>query len=81
MLCTDCNHKDICKHQDEYNKLLNEINVNVSEPFTLRLGCKHYYSTTTYLGSIGYYDEYSNSSSSTVANLDKFLYKPHPGQP
>lgn len=56
--CEDCNHRHICKHKDEYEKVIGDITVKVPEPFTLILNCKHYYSTVSYLTS--------NNLSSTV---------------
>jgi hypothetical protein len=67
--CTDCNHRDICKHKDEYDKVIRDITVKVPEPFTLTLSCRHYYSTTTYL--TGSYDSatYSNCNNHSIAQL------------
>ena len=62
--CTDCNHKDICKHKDEYDNVLRDITVKVPEPFTLILNCKHYYSNQCYLTSK--LSDYSNCSNSTI---------------
>ena len=54
--CEDCNHRNICKYKEEYEKVLREITVKVPEPFTLTLNCGHYYCTMTYLNSTGYSD-------------------------
>ena len=67
--CTDCNHRDICRYKDDYEKAVGDITVKVPEPFTLMLSCKHYYSTTAYL--TGSYDStsYSNCSAHSAAQL------------
>jgi hypothetical protein len=72
--CTDCNHRDICKHEDEYDKVISELNVKVPEPFTLVLNCKHYYSTQSYLRSSNQ-DSYSNWSNCSEASN---TLKPYP---
>jgi hypothetical protein len=54
--CNDCNHRDICKHKNDYDKIVEDITVKVPEPFTLMLNCKHYYSSATYLTAGG--DDY-----------------------
>ena len=56
--CEDCNHRNICKYKDEYDKVIREVNVKVPEPFTLTLNCSHYYCTTAYLNTNS--AEYSN---------------------
>ena len=61
--CNDCNHRDICKYKNDYDKIVEDITVKVPEPFTLMLNCKHYYSTTSYFGSNDYYNLCSNSTS------------------
>jgi hypothetical protein len=78
--CTDCNHRDICKHKDDYDRFIRELNVQVPEPFTLVLNCKHYYSTQSYLNS----DHMSGYSSWTTnySNDIKDLPSPYlPGSP
>lgn len=76
--CTDCNHRDICKHKDEYDKVIRDITVKVPEPFTLTLNCKHYYSTNCTLNQ--YYNNCNNSDSTTnsiaraPAGGDTFVY-------
>lgn len=62
--CPDCNHRHICKYQEEYEKLLKNIVVTVPEPFTLTLNCNHYYSTNCYLNGAGYSDSTSVWSNS-----------------
>jgi hypothetical protein len=69
--CEGCNHRNICKYKDEYERVLREITVKVPEPFTLTLCCSHYYSSMTYLNC---FDQngctnstaYSNASLSTA---------------
>lgn len=76
--CTDCNHRDICKHKDEYDNVIRDITVKVPEPFTLILNCKHYYSTTCTLNQ--YYNNCNNSDSTSnliarsPAGGDTFVY-------
>ena len=65
--CEDCNHRNICKYKDEYEKVIREITVKVPEPFTLTLNCKHYYSTMTYLNS--QYGDLSNCTTNCTASL------------
>jgi hypothetical protein len=60
--CEDCNHRNICKYRDDYEKVIRNLVVSVPEPFTLTLNCSHYCSTTTYLNSC--YDHYSNAANS-----------------
>jgi hypothetical protein len=60
--CEDCNHRNICKYRDDYEKVIRNLVVSVPEPFTLTLSCSHYYSTHTYLNSN--YDSYSNTANS-----------------
>ncbi len=48
--CADCQHRNICKYKDEYEKVLNELNIKVSAPFKLVLTCDHYYCATAYFG-------------------------------
>ena len=74
--CTDCNHRDICKHKDDYDKILHELDVKVPEPFTLVLNCKHYYSTCNYLSSSNQ-DAYSNWAIN-CANALENLSTPYP---
>ena len=67
--CSDCNHRDICKHKEEYDKIIRDIEVKVPEPFTLVLNCKYYYSTTCYLNSHTYGDSnWAASCSNTITN-------------
>lgn len=49
--CSDCNHRDICKYKDEYDRVISDITVKVPEPFTLTMSCKYYYSTYTCLNT------------------------------
>ena len=63
--CEDCNHRNICKYKDEYDKVIREITVKVPEPFTLTLNCKHYYSTSAYLSY-----QLNNCSNSTASSSD-----------
>lgn len=67
--CNDCNHRDICKHKDDYDNVIREINIKIPEPFQLELRCKHYYSTATYLTAGG--NDYYNLCNTNVA-------KPYP---
>ena len=60
--CEDCNHRHICKHKDEYDKVIRDITVKVPDPFTMVLNCKHYYSTMTYLSSTGTDSNYASSN-------------------
>lgn len=65
--CNDCQHREICRYKEEYEKVVRGITVNVPEPFTLVLNCKHYYSTTGYLNSHTYGD--SNWAASKYTNI------------
>lgn len=69
--CTDCQHREICRYKDEYDKLTSDITVKVPEPFTLTLVCKHYYTTATYLGS-GSTQYYNLCNSNSVAQLSSY---------
>ena len=60
--CCDCNHRDLCKYRDEYEKVIRNISVVVPEPFTLSLNCKHYYTTCSYLTGKLDSTAYSNCS-------------------
>lgn len=60
--CVYCNHNDICKYQEQYQEVLSKIVLNVPEPFSLVLNCKHYYTTSCRLN-----DHISNCSTSTSA--------------
>lgn len=71
--CVDCNHRDICKHKDSYDKVVSDLNVKVPEPFTLVLNCKHYYSHNTYL--TGNTSDYSNWTLNCNESLSS---KPYP---
>ena len=44
--CNDCNHANICKYKDRYEKLLQEFVNKATEPFKLTLDCQHYYTTS-----------------------------------
>lgn len=65
--CEDCNHRNICKYREEYEKVLREITVKVPDPFTLVLNCKHYYSTTCYLSGCTSGDSNWTTSCSNTA--------------
>jgi hypothetical protein len=65
--CTDCNHRDICKHKDEYDKLIRDIEVKVPDPFMLVLNCRHYYCTTSYLNT-GMNSNWTTSYSNTISS-------------
>ena len=67
--CTDCQHRDICKYKDDYEKVIGDITIKVPEPFTLELNCKHYYSTTCYLTSAYGDSNWATSCSNTIQNL------------
>jgi hypothetical protein len=60
--CKDCNHRNICKYKDDYDKVIKNIVVSVPEPFTLILDCSHYYSTHAYLNNN--YEGYRNTANS-----------------
>jgi hypothetical protein len=66
--CADCNHSNICKYRDEYERVINDITVSVPEPFTLVLNCKHYYSTASYLNY--QLNNCSNSTAQCAHSLD-----------
>lgn len=69
--CSDCNHRDICKYREDYDKIAGSIAVNIPEPFMLILNCKYYYSTHTYLNSCDTYpgtNSYFNCSNSVMAD-------------
>lgn len=73
--CTDCNHRAICKHKDEYDKVIRDITVKVPEPFILTLNCKHYYSTTSYLtSSTNGYSNWATNCADAASNA----LKPYP---
>ncbi len=76
--CGDCHHREICKHREEYEGVVRDINVKVPEPFTLVLNCKHYYSTCTYLNACDYTSTESASNSMPVLPTpglnDTFVY-------
>lgn len=59
--CNDCNHANICKYKDRYEKLLQEFVNKATEPFKLTLDCQHYYTTATFLHA-------SNSNNSLYNN-------------
>ena len=61
--CTYCNHNNICKYQEQYQEVLSKIVLNVPEPFSLVLNCKHYYTTSCSL------NDYFNNTSSTSTNM------------
>ena len=63
--CSYCNHQDICKHKDKYQEVLSKIVLNVPEPFSLVLNCKHYYDTSMYLTGT-YYNNCANSTSNGI---------------
>lgn len=68
--CTDCNHRDICKHKDSYDKVIHDLDATVPEPFTLVLNCKHYYSTNTYLtGKTNDYSNWTTNSQEALRNI------------
>lgn len=67
--CADCQHSDICKYKDDYEKVIGDITIKVPEPFTLVLNCKHYYSTTCYLTSTYGDSNWAASCSNTIQNL------------
>ena len=66
--CEDCNHRNICKYKEEYDKILREIDVKVPDPFTLILNCKHYYSTVCYLNSDSMHSSWATQCSNTLAS-------------
>lgn len=73
--CVYCNHSNLCKYRQEYEKVLAEITVKVPEPFSLVLNCKHYYDTTCTLNR--YYSDCANSAnalSCSPAGGDSFVY-------
>lgn len=48
--CHECQHVSVCKFKEEFKKLLDRFATDsslvISEPFTLALTCKHFYTTT-----------------------------------
>ena len=67
--CTDCQHRDICKYREDYERVVKDITVKVPEPFTLALNCKHYYSTTCYLTGTYGDSNWAANCSNTIQNL------------
>ena len=59
--CTDCRHRPICKHKDEYEKAFSEITLKVAEPFKLTLDCSYYYSTSMNLPNWSTWSDGTNS--------------------
>ena len=57
--CAYCNHNNICKYKEQYQEVLSKIVLDVPEPFTLVLNCKHYYTTSRSL------NDYINNTAST----------------
>ena len=41
-LCQDCEHKDICKFEDTYRKVLDNLRMKIDAPFTLELKCPYF---------------------------------------
>jgi hypothetical protein len=67
--CRDCQHRDICKYKEEYDKVVSEIRVKVPEPFTLTLNCAHYSSTSVYLGVHGDYNDAITNQTNSMEPL------------
>ena len=68
--CTDCNHRDICKHKDSYDKVIHDLDATVPEPFTLVLNCKHYYSTHAYLnGNLSDHSNWTTNCQEALRNI------------
>ena len=70
--CGDCQHREICKHKEDYERVVRDITVAVPEPFTLVLNCKHYYTTHTYLNS--QYESYAScNAAANVSNMEPLM--------
>ena len=65
--CGDCQHREICKHKEDYEKVIRDIIVKVPEPFTLCLNCKYYYCATSYSNCTG-------STYADMTNVVKYNY-------
>lgn len=67
--CAYCNHQDICKHQEQYQEVLSKIVLNVPEPFSLVLNCKHYVTTVSSLNDYSNWCSTSNTSSIATPHI------------
>ncbi len=41
-LCKNCQHEDVCRFKNSYEKTMNDLNVKIPTPFSIELKCPHY---------------------------------------
>jgi hypothetical protein len=61
--CSYCIHNGVCKHQENYREVISNIVLEVPEPFSLVLNCKHYDAKSCTLN-----DYINNCSSNSTLN-------------
>lgn len=78
ILCQECTHKDICKFEDKYRCILDNLSMKVDTPFTLALHCPYFDSKPTlYLNSRDYTTTSTTGSVLNISNAKNIIEETH----
>lgn len=77
-LCQECEHKAICKFEDTYRRVLDNLQMKIDAPFTLELKCPYFtVKPALYLNTLDYNTTSTTGSTLNLANHKNIIEETH----